>query len=458
MLKTIEILGLRGFAQTQTLNFAIPNGTHGSGLTILVGANNAGKSTAIEAIRAMSHHHIPSFTQGRRNIDAGDIVKITVTNTTGASTVLESIRSGSSEVNVTQLSGGVDLQKLFVLPSRRVFSPFFGKSEQNRIQYLISNQPPSSRQSSLEQFTYRLFTIEKNRAAFDSVLSKVINPVPDWSIDQHDDGRYFLKIRKGGVTHSSEGMGEGLVSLLYIIDALYDSSAGDVIVIDEPELSLHPALQRKLSALLVGYSADRQIVIATHSPYFVDMGALCNGATIARAFIKNNKTILTQLSPVTASSLQGLISNANNPHIFGLNAQEIFFVEDQVILVEGQEDVIFFKRVESSVGVLDGTFFGWGVGGAANMPIVCQLLSELGYSKVVGILDGNMKQAVEALQSNFAHYHFFAIPADDVRTKPISKEKAAIKGLLDNSNSNVRAEFLAETQQHFVDANAYLNA
>jgi AAA15 family ATPase/GTPase len=458
VLKTIEILGLRGFAQAQTLNFAIPNGTHGSGLTILVGANNAGKSTAIEAIRAMSHHHIPSFTQGRRNIDAGDIVKITVTNTTGANTVLESIRSGSSEVSVTQNGGGVDLQKLFVLPSRRVFSPFFNKSEQNRIQYLISNQPPSNRQSSLEQFTYRLFTIEKNRAAYDAVLSKVINPVPDWSIDQHDDGRYFLKIRKGGATHSSEGMGEGLVSLLYIIDALYDSSAGDVIVIDEPELSLHPALQRKLSALLVEYSADRQIVIATHSPYFVDMEALGNGATIARAFIEHNKTILAQLSAATAASLKGLISNANNPHIFGLNAQEIFFVEDQVILVEGQEDVIFYKRVESSVGVLNGTFFGWGVGGAANMPIVCKLLEELGYARVVGILDGNMTKAVATLQNNFAKYHFFAIPADDVRTKPVFKERAAVKGLLDSSNSNVRPEFLAETQQKFVDANAYLRS
>ena len=458
MLKTIEILGLRGFAQTQILNFAIPTGANGSGLTILVGANNAGKSTVIEAIRAMSHHHIPSFTQGRRNIDAGDTVKITVTNTTGASTVLESIRSGSSETQSTQHKGGVDLQRIFALPSRRVFSSFFGKNEHNRVQYLSAYQSPPSRQSTHDQFTSRLFTIEKNRDTFDAVLSRVVTPVPDWSIDQNDEGRYFLKIRKGGATHSSEGMGEGLVSLLYIIDALYDSAKGDVIVIDEPELSLHPALQRKLSALLVEYSVDRQIVIATHSPYFVSMDAITNGAAIARAFIKDDKTILAQLSATTAASLKGLISNANNPHIFGLNAQEIFFVEDQVILVEGQEDVIFYKRVERNVEVLDGTFFGWGVGGVANMPIVCQLLDELGYSKVVGILDGNMKQAVTTLQRNFANYHFFAIPADDVRTKPVSKERVAVKGLLDSSNSNVRTEFLAETQQKFVDANVYLRS
>jgi predicted ATPase len=29
-----------------------------------------------------------------------------------------------------------------------------------------------------------------------------------------------------------------------IVDALYDSEEDDLVVIDEPELSLHPALQR----------------------------------------------------------------------------------------------------------------------------------------------------------------------------------------------------------------------
>ena len=53
-----------------------------------------------------------------------------------------------------------------------------------------------------------------------------------------------------GGTHNSDGLGEGTVSLLYIADALYDSSSEDVIVIDEPELSLHPEHQRRLRGVL----------------------------------------------------------------------------------------------------------------------------------------------------------------------------------------------------------------
>jgi predicted ATPase len=140
---------------------------------------------------------------------------------------------------------------------------------------------PSTRGAPLE-FGSRLFQVQQNREAFDAQLKKVMKAVPKWAIDQSDTGQYYLKVETGGLYHSSEGMGEGLVSLLIIIDALYDSSPGDMIVIDEPELSLHPSLQRKLAILLSDYASDRQVVIATHSPYFVNFQTLLCGARIAR--------------------------------------------------------------------------------------------------------------------------------------------------------------------------------
>lgn len=69
-------------------------------------------------------------------------------------------------------------------------------------------------------------------------------------------------------------MGEGIVSIFAIVDSLYDSKPGDVIVIDEPELSLHPALQKRVNNLLCRFASDRQIVVSTHSPYFIDLKAL----------------------------------------------------------------------------------------------------------------------------------------------------------------------------------------
>ena len=220
----MSVRGLRGFATEQEINFAVPNGSLGSGLTVIVGANNAGKSTVIEALRALAQkeNKSPSFTQGRRNQAAGDKVTISVTDVSEISSTLRSVRAGSSETEFDQAERKVDLSKLLILPARRVFQPYFGRGSASRNQYMSHVGFPAIRTASVDQFTSRLFSIEKNRSQFDEVLKMVLDPVPDWSIDQMDSGQYFLKLRKGDVTHSSEGLGEGLVSLFYIIDALYD--------------------------------------------------------------------------------------------------------------------------------------------------------------------------------------------------------------------------------------------
>ena len=54
-IKKLTIKGLRGFSEETNINFAIPdNISPGSGLTVLVGPNNSGKSTVIEAIHLLS--------------------------------------------------------------------------------------------------------------------------------------------------------------------------------------------------------------------------------------------------------------------------------------------------------------------------------------------------------------------------------------------------------------------
>jgi predicted ATPase len=457
LLKTLEILGLRGFATTQQLDIAVPDGSLGSGLTILVGANNSGKSTVVEAFLALGQSGAPSFTQGRRNHRAGDMVKLTIHDTDGIRLTVESKMAGSSETD-RRSTGYVDMKKVAILPSRRTFQPYFGKGNTKRSQYITRVVGfPAIRTSSINGFTGRLFAAHENRDEFDVVLSRILDPVPDWTIDQTDQGQYFLKFRVADSTHSSEGLGEGLVSLFFIIDALYDSSPDDTIIIDEPELSLHPFLQRKLSALFADYARDRQIILATHSPYFVDLEALGNGATVARTHLVNRGSQISQLTHDSSDRMAGLLRNYNNPHILGLRAQEVFFLADQIILVEGQEDVIFFEGVQDQIDeLLDGEFFGWGVGGAGNMNCIASVLHDLGFSKVVGILDGNCAHLVGPLDDEFPDYQFFAIPADDVRTKR-ARQLPRIKGLLDE-NKQVRSEYLDETRRLFSEANEYLNS
>jgi hypothetical protein len=59
--------------------------------------------------------------------------------------------------------------------------------------------------------------------------------------------------------------------------------------------------------------------------------------------------------------MRGPVENANNPHVFGIDACEVFILDDQVVLVEGQEDVVVYRRIaEQLKREMPREFFGWG--------------------------------------------------------------------------------------------------
>ena len=54
-----------------------------SKINILIGPNNSGKTTIIEAIRAFNGHETPSFSIGKRNSKANDKVEISLEDESG---------------------------------------------------------------------------------------------------------------------------------------------------------------------------------------------------------------------------------------------------------------------------------------------------------------------------------------------------------------------------------------
>ncbi|MCH6205246.1 AAA family ATPase [Brucella ciceri] len=452
-LNSLHITGYRGFAREQIIEFSNPTGAMGSGLTIITGANNSGKSSILECARARNGYQAASFTSGVRN-PAQDQVTIQYHFDIGVET-LRSVRKGSSE---TVKENAVADREIFVLPSRRAFDPYFGRAEHGRTDYIQSNSLPSQRMSALQSFSGRLFKINKSPDAFNEVLKKALGFQPNWTIDQTDTGQYFLKFFQGNHSHSSDGMGEGIVSIFSIVDSLHDSSRGDIIFIDEPELSLHPSLQKRVSLLLAEYAKDRQIVVSTHSPYFTSLEYVAEGANLIRVTNDHAEgTSIHQLSIDSKKGLRSLVSgNLYNPHVFGLNARELFFQEDGLILTEGQDDVIFYPIVAQQIGEnLPGTFFGWGVGGASNMRLVCQIVKELGFKKVAGILDNDKEADTDGLRRDFADYYFDVIPAKDVRTKAARDATDQVDGLLDGAKK-IRADLVAPTRELFGKISAYM--
>ena len=461
-IKSLTIKGFRGFSIEQSLQFAQPNNEPGSGLTILVGPNNGGKSTIVESLKVLSSTNLVSFSEGRRNRQAGDTVSIRIESENGKTHEVRTVDTGGSETIRIPNNSAQDYN-VFVLPSRRFFKPYFAqRSDMSYRVYSRQISDLATRSSAIDTFTYRLFHARDNLKKFNKVLGKIVDPVPDWTIDQSDQGTYYLKLNSGGQYHNSDGLGEGIVSLLFIVDGLYESEPGDVIVIDEPELSLHPAYQRKLAGVLADYSKDRQIVCATHSPYFVDFQYLVEGAEVARVVKREGTSMIFQLKRKNINNLSGSLHNRNNPHMLGLDAREVFFQEERVILVEGQDDVVHYPIVLDELVVkyqfsrevafrLKESLFGWGAGGADNIEKFTALLRDLGFNQVVAIVDNNKKGIISDLKKNYANYSFRSIPADDIRTK--DKENSP-EGLLDEQYK-LRSKFVAQIKGMFSDINTY---
>ena len=130
MIKNISIHGLRGFGEERTISFAIPQeGVKGSGLTILVGSNNAGKTTILEAIRSFncSQNEPPSFAERKRNIkcENGKVHLLLKTTDIGDYRI-DTIDSGGSTTTICTVD--FDIPNFFaalrtVAPLSTMYSP-----------------------------------------------------------------------------------------------------------------------------------------------------------------------------------------------------------------------------------------------------------------------------------------------------------------------------------------------
>lgn len=485
-LQSISVSGYRGFNQVQTLDLAVPNGKPGSGLTIVVGANNSGKSALWESFDAMSRISTQeaSFSETRRNSFSEQGVSIGLTWCSGESLTISTRDRHGSRATACWGNGAEFKQgnatfdsPVVAVPGRRQFRPYFPRHENNARNW-ASQTMAYSRTELREGFAGRLIALDKQqgseRSEFDKTLSELLGFELSWSIDSRDDDSgqdHYVKIRpSANVSHSTEGAGEGVVSLMFIVDALRDLEKGTLVAIDEPELSLHPEAIRGLRNKLSEASRDRQVVIFTHSPLMVDWQDVENGARVARIHKVEGASRILQPSRAILEEVWGLSKGWHNPHTLGTDANEALFLRDGIVVVEGQEDVKLLPNIAQELGVeIPGTFFGWGASGHGNIPKIVGLLQGLGFEKVVGLFDSG-----EAERKNFSksekiapEYLYIQIPAHDIRDKeeyePAASKgqdglyrKVLKKGLLDGKGV-LRDEFKEQTTkilndiQHFLE-------
>ena len=133
-----------------------------------------------------------------------------------------------------------------------------------------------------------------------------------------DNARFVVKQENNQqISLSNLGSGyEMMFSLLYSYYMSKQSNKNTIILIDEPELHLHPRIQKKFVEFLLEVSKDSQIIITTHSPLLVKQLSYNN---YVKFFILNRDR---EYENKMDFKLSYISSNEINYLAFGLASEE----------------------------------------------------------------------------------------------------------------------------------------
>jgi len=451
-LKKLTIEHFRGFYEPQSLEFAIPNGKSGSGLTVIVGPNNSGKSTVLEAIKRFAIND-PQFREGERHNNFN--VKLEIENTGGEKKTIRT--DGGSNAKYEGITIYPTINDFYLISARKYWQPFFASSSLDRNGYR-SQLFLIDRTGSDSNFGRRIADIEKDYAKkqkFDELMKSLFLNFKSWVIDLNEAGQNYIKYTTGkGDTHNSDYWGDGIISLFKIVASFIEENDKEILVIDEPELSLHPQLQKRLAVLLAKYSTNKQIILITHSSYFIRWEDFKNGAKIIRLNKKEDKKCEVFFLKNDAFYYEKLVSLSEDwqrPYLLDAVAREIFFGEN-VVFTEGQEDVGLIKKfIREKSLECKFEIFGYGSGGAGNIIAFLEMAKDLGIN-AGAIFDGNQTEIEQKAKTNFPDFCIKRLSKDDIRDKFDDSGKQTKDGLFDK-DGNMKPECEDEMKQILIDLN-----
>jgi len=429
MLLNLSIQHYKGFYDNQDIEFARPDSAKpGSGLTLIVGPNNTGKTTIIESLLLDNKKKLK---ESERHKDNQPV--IIIEGTKGKS-IFSNIDNGS-QISLIDESNIHEI-KFEVAQSRRQWN-HVSPNDWDGQTFLDQTANHETRNAGGLDTAARLKTINQNneqKQKLINIIQKIIPHFTSWTIDTNDQGDY-VKYITANSEHQANLLGDGIISIFRICAHLVSEDKNRVLIIDEPELSLHPTAQKALSKIITEASRDKQVILCTHSPYFVNWQDLINGAK----FIRLNKV---EDKKCTVSSLESKKNYASfigsnflewqKPQLLDLVAKEILFTE-RMLFVEGQEDVGLIRKWSSEIEKeISFDIFGYGVGSYSNIRLFLEMSRDLGLEKVAALYDsGNdAEKSIESDKQEFPDYCLEQLPTQDIRDKYLECKKCKTKELI----------------------------
>lgn len=457
-IERISIEHFRGFYDPQTIEFARPSGVSGSGLSILVGPNNSGKTTVIDALKLLAKTNVTIDIEHRHE---GEVMRVISTDSDGKSKSISNPDGGAVTVTTGDQSAAPSTYSLRFVPSRRAWSAFSSNQPfdaQNYWSNIYMRDQNQNQQDDL--FVSRIAEIAASeKEAFQDILQNAFPRISNWRVER-SRGQLFIQYETPtGARHSADLFGDGLASIFRVALSIYDCNPTQCLVIDEPELSLHPQAQKRLASYLSRISATRQIILTTHSPYLINISDMRNGGRVYRLVQRSNGVKIFSLTENTLNVLYRLMSDWQKPNLLDIVAREIFFAEE-IVFFEGQEDVGLIRKFAADKNVEPIEIFGYGVAGSGNIKYFLRMATELGLRACAVFDSDKMSDYLEA-KNMFPQHLIECLPTPDIRDK---QSRSGIKGVIDkegifDSNGEIKPEYehyllilLQRIREHFASS------
>jgi len=125
-------------------------------------------------------------------------------------------------------------------------------------------------------------------------------------------------------------------ALRLILD--YEFLKPEILLVEEPEIHLHPGLETSMMRYLRRISSDTQVFLTTHSTNFLDTAAMSNVYLISRG-------ASTQIQVLDAEDAEGRL-----PEELGLRMSSLFLY-DRLVFVEGRTDEGIIREWAATLGI-----------------------------------------------------------------------------------------------------------
>lgn len=188
-----------------------------------------------------------------------------------------------------------------------------------------------------------LFRLEKEsslnkRQVFRTINRLFVHLFPEYSaVASMEDGEGNIEVFFDEFPSESVGDGikQGLMNIFNL--SLFENK---IFAIEEPEIHLHPKIQREIFNFYKEQSKERQIIITTHSPIFVGSGD----------FIKTNLVYKdTETKETKVKVMGGREDFKSIKSELGARNTDLFFY-DIVVFIEGETEDITFPIIADAMG------------------------------------------------------------------------------------------------------------